>query len=115
WLKRRLWPRASLFPPGPRQLETAARRRIAILVPLWQEHEVIGRMLEHNLAAIRYSDYEIFAGAYPNDKPTQEAVRSAAGRFPNVHLAVCPHDGPTSKADCLNWIYQHLTLHEERT
>ena len=31
-----------------------------------------------------------------------------ADRFPNVHLALCPHDGPTSKADCLNWIFQHL-------
>ena len=34
-------------------------------------------------------------------------------RFPQVHLALCPHPGPTSKADCLNWIYQHLLLHEE--
>jgi adsorption protein B len=31
-----------------------------------------------------------------------------------VHLAVCPHDGPTSKADCLNWIYQRMLLHEEQ-
>ncbi|MSV34887.1 MAG: hypothetical protein EXQ47_04725 [Bryobacterales bacterium] len=30
-----------------------------------------------------------------------------------MHLAICPHDGPTSKADCLNWIYQHLGLYEE--
>ena len=35
--------------------------------------------------------------------------------FPNVHLSVCPHDGPTSKADCLNWIYQRMLLHEEQT
>jgi adsorption protein B len=27
---------------------------------------------------------------------------------------VCPHDGPTSKADCLNWIYQHVGLYEEQ-
>ena len=44
-------------------------------MPLWQEHEVIGRMLEHNLAAIRYPDYHIFAGCYPNDVATQEAVQ----------------------------------------
>ncbi|MGH9559435.1 MAG: glycosyltransferase family 2 protein, partial [Bryobacteraceae bacterium] len=41
------------------------------------------------------------------------AVRSIAVRFPNVHLVLCPHDGPTSKADCLNWIYQHVGLFEE--
>ncbi|MGH9557671.1 MAG: glycosyltransferase, partial [Bryobacteraceae bacterium] len=78
WLKSRLWPRAELFPPGPRQLELAPRRAIAILVPLWHEHDVIARMLEHNLAAIHYPAYHIFAGAYPNDPATQAAVRSIA-------------------------------------
>jgi len=113
WLKSALRPAASLFPPGPRQLENAPRQRIAIFVPLWHEHQVIGRMLEHNLAAIRYPDYHFFAGCYPNDVETQDAVRSVADRFPQVHMALCPHPGPTSKADCLNWIYQHLLLHEE--
>ena len=76
---------------------------------------MIARMLEHNLAALRYANYHFFAGAYANDDATQDAVRSVADRFPNVHLAACPHDGPTSKADCLNWIYQHVGLFEERT
>jgi adsorption protein B len=115
WIKSKYRPAARMFPPGPRQLDTAPSKRIAILVPLWHEHAVIARMLEHNLAAIRYPDYHIFAGCYPNDGRTQEAVRSVAARFPQVHLAVCPHDGPTSKADCMNWIYQHLLLHEEQT
>ena len=115
WLKSALRPAASLFPPGLRQLENAPRQRIAIFVPLWHEHQVIARMLEHNLAAIRYPDYHFFAGCYPNDVETQDAVKSVADRFPHVHLALCPHPGPTSKADCLNWIYQHLLLHEEKS
>jgi adsorption protein B len=115
WLRGKWKPEARMFPPGPRQLEAAPQRTIAILVPLWHEHEVIGRMLEHNLASIRYPDYHFFAGAYPNDDLTQDAVRSVSDRFPNVHMALCPHDGPTSKADCLNWIYQRLILHEEQT
>ncbi len=115
WIRRKLRPQAPLFPPGARQLDSAPQHRIAILVPLWREDRVIARMLEHNIAAIRYSDYHIFAGAYPNDQPTQAAIRSAADRFSNIHLALCPHDGPTSKADCLNWIYQHVCLHEEAT
>jgi adsorption protein B len=115
WLKSKLRPAARLFPPGPRQLEAAPRSRIAILAPLWREADVIAKMLEHNLAAIRYPDYHIFAGCYPNDPATQEAVREVARRFPNVHLCLCPDDGPTSKADCLNWIYQHLLLEEERS
>ena len=113
WLHRKLRPRASLFPPGPLQLDSAPRLRIAIFLPLWQEHDVIARMLEHNLASIRYPDYHVFAGAYPNDDRTQTAVRRAAEKFSNIHLVLCPHDGPTSKADCLNWIFQHAGLYEE--
>ena len=93
----------------------SAERRVAILVPLWKEHAVIARMLEHNLASLRYGDYHFFVGAYPNDALTEQAVQSIADRFANVHLALCPHDGPTSKADCLNWIYQHVCLFEEQT
>ncbi len=86
---------------------------IAIFVPLWHEHVVIGGMVEHNVAAIDYDNYHFFIGAYPNDEATLDAVRDLEARFPNVHLAVCPHDGPTSKADCLNWIYQRMLLFEE--
>jgi len=97
-----------------RRLPDVSPRPIAILVPLWHEHAVIARMLEHNLAAIRYPSYHFFAGIYANDSLTEEAVASISERFANVHLAVCPHAGPTSKADCLNWIYQHVGLYEER-
>lgn len=114
WLHRKLRPRAPLFPPGPRQLDSAPVQRIAILLPLWDEAEVIAQMVEHNIAAIRYPDYHFFAGAYPNDQATVAALESLRLRFANVHVALCPHDGPTSKADCLNWIYQHVCLHEER-
>jgi adsorption protein B len=88
-------------------------QRIAIIVPLWKEAAVIGGMVRHNIAAIRYRHYDLFVGAYPNDDPTLEAVRELEQRFYNVHLAVCPHDGPTSKADCLNWILQRMLLFEE--
>ncbi len=115
WLKRKIHPKRTMFPPGGRQLNAAPRRKIAILVPLWQEHAVIADMLQHNLASIRYPDYHVFAGCYPNDDLTQEAVRSIANRFSSVHMAVCPHDGPTSKGDCLNWIYQNLLLYEEES
>jgi bacteriophage N4 adsorption protein B len=114
WAHRKLRPRADLFPPGARQLDSAPRRRIAILVPLWQEHRVIAHMLEHTIAVVRYPEYHIFAGAYPNDDRTQEAIRIVAARFANIHIALCPHDGPTSKADCLNWIFQHVLIEEER-
>ena len=97
------------------EVEHAERdeKAIAVFVPLWHEYQVIRGMVEHNVAAIDYDNYHFFIGAYPNDEPTLDAVRDLEARFPNVHLAVCPHDGPTSKADCLNWIYQRMLLFEE--
>src|SRR5579884_2731600 len=89
-------------------------KRIAIFVPLWKEHAVIRGMLEHNISALKYSHYDFFIGAYPNDDRTLDAVREMEEHHARVHLAVCPHDGPTSKADCLNWIYQRMLLHEEQ-
>ena len=111
WLVRR----RKRFPwPAAPELENAAERRIAILVPLWREHRVIGQMLERNLAAIRYSRYDIFAGVYPNDELTLRAVDEIASRDARVHIAMLPHDGPSSKGDCLNWICRRMREYEAR-
>jgi adsorption protein B len=107
--------RRCCFPwPGERAARRAAERPIAVFVPLWHEHAVIGRMLRHNLAAIQYGNYQVFVGVYPNDGPTLRVVEEEARRDPRIHLAVCPHDGPTSKGDCLNWIYRRMKEFEQR-
>jgi adsorption protein B len=87
-------------------------QRIALLLPLWQEAAVAGKMLDHNLAAIGYANFTVFAGVYPNDPATRAAVEAAARRHSRLEVCVLPHDGPTSKPDCLNWIYQHLLARE---
>ena len=109
WLRRRLPTPPAVFLRG----EKIHEKTIAVFVPLWHEHAVIPGMVEHNASAINYGNYHFFIGAYPNDDPTLDAVRDLESRFPQVHLAVCPHNGPTSKADCLNWIYQRMLLFEE--
>jgi adsorption protein B len=100
--------------PADAELAHAPQRRIAVFVPCWREHEVIAHMLRHNLAAILYGNYDIFVGVYPNDPETAEAVRSAIRDDARVHLALCPHDGPTSKGDCLNWTYKAMVEYERR-
>ena len=114
WLDFRLRGKPSFPWPTKAEVYAAPRRRIAIFVPLWREHHVIGSMIERNIPATVYPAAEFFVGAYPNDWETVAAVREACWRFPRVHLVLCPHDGPTSKADCLNWIYQGMLAHEER-
>ncbi|MCS7316287.1 MAG: glycosyl transferase family protein, partial [Bryobacterales bacterium] len=113
WLADALRRKHRPAPPDASALAATPRRRIAVWIPLWREHRVIGRMLERNLAAVAYRPFEVFVGCYPNDEPTLEAARESAARYPNVHLALCPHDGPTSKADCLNWIYQRMLVFEK--
>jgi bacteriophage N4 adsorption protein B len=100
--------------PSEEELRDKKEAPIAIFVPLWHEHRVIARMIEHNAAAIQYRNYRFFVGAYSNDEPTIAVVRDLEKRFANVHLCLVPHPGPTSKADCLNWIYEHMQRYEER-
>lgn len=104
WLIRRRQP-----DPAPPVNE----KKTAIFIPLWQEHEVVRAMVEHNLKAIAYRDYQIILGTYPNDTATTEAVAAIARDHSQIAHAICPHDGPTSKADCLNWIFQRMLLIEE--
>src|SRR5579871_147471 len=74
--------------PQQEALDWAPRRKIAIFVPLWHEHRVIGPMLERNIAATVCYAPEFFTGVYPNDAETLAAVREAAAKYPRVHVAL---------------------------
>jgi bacteriophage N4 adsorption protein B len=87
---------------------------IALWIPAWREDTVLAHMVAHNVASIRYRRYHIFAGTYPNDEATLDVLRQLEVQYPNLHVSLTPHDGPTSKADNLNWVYQNLCLVEER-
>jgi bacteriophage N4 adsorption protein B len=100
--------------PTEEELDAAPPRRTAIFVALWNEHKVIQRMIDNNVTKLRYPHVDFFIGVYPNDAPTIASVREAMKRHPTVHLSMCPHHGPTSKADNLNWIYQRMLVHEEQ-
>lgn len=97
-------------------LRTVPQKRIAIMVPAWRESDVIEHMLLHNLKTLDYDPdrYVIFCGTYRNDLETQACVDAVAKRFRSIRKVVVPHDGPTSKADCLNWIYQAILLEERK-
>jgi adsorption protein B len=114
---RSLYRRISILPKHPplreEQLLQTLEQPIAILIPAWDESAVIRRMLENTLRALNYANYHIFVGTYPNDPGTQREVEIVREKVDNVHRTVCPKDGPTNKADCLNWIYQGIKLFEE--
>ena len=90
------WTRLDELPAPP------APPRLAMLVPAWQEAEVIGPMLRATLAAYDHRDYLIFVAAYANDRATIDAVALVAQGDARVRLVVNPRAGPTTKADNLN-------------
>lgn len=97
--------RRQAVPPPP-----ARPMRLAILVPAWDESAVIAAMLRRLLDTQAHPDFTIFVGTYPNDPATAAAVRSVAD--PRVRLAVGARPGPTTKADCLNGLWQALLAAE---
>jgi adsorption protein B len=100
--------------PDRGALRRRPQRPIAIFIPLWHEDGVIEQMLRRNLAGIRYRNYHVFAGVYPNDLPTLRAVSKVARQNRRLHVAVVPHDGPTSKGDCLNSTWRSMREFELR-
>jgi Glycosyltransferase like family 2 len=84
--------------------------RLAVFVAAWDEAGVIAAMLDHAAARWGERDYLIYVGCYPNDPATIAAVRAAAS--PHVRLVVGPAPGPTSKADCLNRLWDRLRADE---
>jgi adsorption protein B len=112
---RRLFKAKRYTPLTEEALRARAEQPVAIMIPAWHEHAVIARMLENTIRWLDYTDYDIFVGTYPNDDPTMLAVAGVQAREPRVHRIVCPHDGPTSKADCLNWVFEGIRLHEKKT
>ncbi len=93
---------------------TATRQRgpIAVFVAAWDEAAVIGAMLSAALARLDYDDYRIYVGAYPNDRPTIDAVSLVAARDARVRLVIGNVPGPTTKAACLNTLW-HALLRDE--
>lgn len=83
---------------------------LAIFVPAWDEGEVIGRMLAHALSTFDHRNYRLYVGCYPNDPATIAAVRAVADR--RLRLVIGPTPGPTTKADCLNRLWEAMAADE---
>jgi adsorption protein B len=100
WFKRRQYK-----PLTYQQLTEEDEQFIAILVPCWQEADVIGTMLRHNCYSIDYKNYYFFVGVYPNDSKTIAVVEEVAKHFPQVCCVIGAEPGPTNKAANLNTMY----------
>ncbi|WP_324749068.1 glycosyl transferase family protein [Sphingomonas sp. LY54] len=83
---------------------------LAVFIPAWDESVVIRAMLQNALATFRDAEYRIYVGCYPNDPATVREARSIAD--PRVRIVIGPVDGPTTKADCLNRLWEAMLADE---
>lgn len=88
--------------------------RIAIMIAAWHEDEVIGHTIRHALAAWKDQDFRLYVGCYANDPATLAAAMDGVGEDTRVRLVIHSRHGPTTKADCLNRLYDALSEDEQR-
>ena len=86
--------------------------RIAVFVPTWDESAVIADMLRSTIKRWGDADYRIFVGFYTNDPLTEAAIGQVDD--PRIEAVLVDDKGPTTKADCLNRLYDALVAAECR-
>jgi adsorption protein B len=112
---RRYWRAATIYSRHPRAYASFYVFNkdpgfIAILVPAWDEAAVIASMLRATLKRLDYDNYRLFVGHYRNDPATAAAIASVADS--RIQMVQVEADGPTTKADCLNHLYDALIDYE---
>ena len=115
---RRLWRSATVYRRYPRAFASSLTllwkpRFMAIFVPAWDEATVIAPMLRTTLKRLEHDNYRLFVGHYRNDPATAAAIASVVD--PRIEAVPIPADGPTTKADCLNHLYDALIAYEVAT
>ena len=118
YFARRLWRSATVYSRYPRAFASSLKPNrdpsfIALFVPAWDESQVIAAMLRSTLKRLDHPDYRIFVGHYRNDPATALAIAGVDdARIESVPVDA---DGPTTKADCLNHLYDALIAYETVT
>ena len=95
------------------RLRAREQQRIAVMVPAWNEGEVVASMVDNIIKRVEYDNYKIFVGTYPNDPATQACVDRLALEYPQIIKVVTARPGPTTKADCLQNVLMTIREHEE--
>ncbi|MCR6686463.1 glycosyl transferase family protein [Pseudoxanthomonas sp.] len=114
WRTLTLKRRRDYRPLTAEDLQRRPEQPLAIMVPAWLEYDVIAQMIENMVDVMDYRHYVVFVGTYPNDVRTIAEVERMRRRYRRLQRVEVPHHGPTSKADCLNWVIQAILAYEQR-
>jgi len=81
----------------------------AVFVANWHEADVLGPMVEGNLARIAIPQVKLYLGVYPNDTETRDVALALAAKHPDrVRVVVNTLPGPTSKGQMLNEMFRQV-------
>lgn len=81
----------------------------AIFVANWHEADVLGKMVEGNLARIPIPAVKLYLGVYPNDTDTLNVALDLAKKHPDrVQVIINSLPGPTSKGQMLNEMFRQV-------
>ena len=82
---------------------------IGVFVANWHEEDILERMIEGNLRQIRYRPLRFYLGVYPNDEGTRSAALRLAAKYPRqIEVITNPKNGPTSKGQMLNVMFNEV-------
>lgn len=85
-----------------------------VFVANWHEEEVLGKMVEGNLARIQIPQVCLYLGVYPNDTGTLRVAQELEARYPDrVRVIVNRLPGPTSKGQMLNEMFAQVFTGED--
>ena len=115
YFARKIWRALTIYNRYPRAYASSLPKDkkpglFVIFIPAWDEATVIGPMLRATLNRLDYPNYRIFVGHYQNDPATGTAI--AGIDDPRIESVMVHTDGPTTKADCLNHLYDALIAYE---
>jgi len=118
YFARAIWRSLAIYTRYPRAFASALGSTdepgfIAMFVPAWDESSVIASMLRATTGRLDYENYRIFVGYYQNDPATAAAI--AAVKDDRIEPVEVHGEGPTTKADCLNHLYDALLAYEIET
>ena len=81
----------------------------AVFVANWHEEDVLGKMVEGNLARIQIPQVSLYLGVYPNDTGTLRVAKELEAKYPErVKVIVNRLPGPTSKGQMLNEMFSQV-------
>jgi bacteriophage N4 adsorption protein B len=120
WIGRRIYRRFRYYrfskPMTVAELPSPGNpAELAIFIAAWQEEAVIGAMLRRCAREwANHKSHTIYVGCYPNDEGSISSVLGAASNNSAIKLILCRQPGPTTKADCLNRLWEAMTEDELR-